>query len=102
MKHLPKFLALTAAVALTSCAGLDRYERKYEATYDADRQSGAVSMTLRPIAPPSVAPNPVYAMDDATIDRIVRLIEVSARKNTPKEGESDLRALVPEVPGFAK
>jgi len=94
---LATLLLVTAAMCLTSCETLNQSERTYSVSYDADQKSGAISITLRPAQPPvnHAAPSPIWAMDDATIDRIVRLVETSAKKNAP-----DLALPVQEIPAI--
>jgi len=89
-----------AVFALSGCgAGYEQFarttERSYAVSYDADAGSGALSVTFRPAATASSAapPNPVYAMDDATIARLARLVWESARRNAP-----DLTRPVADVP----
>lgn len=70
-------LAVLSLAALVSCSSLDRYERTYSASVDADSQSGSLSVTLRPLnPPPAQVPVPSYAsaMDDATIEKIIKLM----------------------------
>lgn len=89
-----------AMAALSGCgAGYRQFagttERQYGVSYDADARSGSLSVTFRPAraGSPHAAPNPVYAMDDATIGRMARLVYEAARRNAP-----DLTRPVEEIP----
>lgn len=78
-----KTLLVLLAVLATGCTALDRYERTYSMAVDADSKSGSLSMTLRPIASPtgSTPPDPVMAMDDKTIAKIIEIVTKAAEKN---------------------
>ncbi len=61
-------------------------ERAYAVSYNTDTKSGSLSVTLRPATVPGTPPAPpVQAMDDATITKIIRLMEEAARKQAPEE-----------------
>lgn len=94
---LTAILVVVATLCLISCEALKESERTYSVSYDADQKSGAISLTLKPARPPvnHAAPSPIWAMDDATIERIVRLVEASAKKNAP-----DLALPVEEIPAI--
>lgn len=82
------------------CNAMNGYERTYAATYDADNQSGNISLTLRPIAPPGspAAPVATEAMNDEVIARIVKLVSDEARKNAGKPEPISLTQEVPFLP----
>jgi len=79
------------------CTVMNGYERTYMATYDADNQSGAISLTLRPIVPPGspAAPVATEVMNDEVIARIVKMVSEEARKNA---GQTPPISLTQEVP----
>lgn len=77
---MKKILLLLIAITLSGCTALDRYERTYTASVDADSQTGFVSVTLKPISAPATLP-PVPqpgVVDEATLKKIIELLS----KNT--------------------
>ena len=91
---------LLLSFALVGCESFTKEtERTYAVSYDADQKAGSISITLKPTTPQTlhVAPSPVWAMDDATIEKIVRIVEASAKRNVP-----DLALPVAELEGLAK
>jgi len=73
-------LLMLIATCVSGCQSLDRYQRTYAVNYNADSQTGSVSMTLTPISPPSQTPNIATALNDETISRILALLEKRAEK----------------------
>lgn len=86
-------LLVGPVLVLTSCSALDRYERTYSATYDADAQSGAVSITLKPYTPPAVP------VSDEAINRAVKkAMEELAKYKPPTIEPVDLTKPVEVIP----
>lgn len=72
MKNL--FYCLTIIALFTGCQALDRYERTYSASVDADSKTGYISVTLKPLAPtpPPVVPG---QFDEAYIKHLIKVIQ---------------------------
>jgi hypothetical protein len=69
-----------AAVFLLSGCGTtyqkwdSTHERTYGVSYDADSQTGAVTMTIRPASATSSTPTPATGMSDEVIAKIVKIL----------------------------
>lgn len=90
---------LALVYALSGCAGLDRYERTYSATWDADAQTGGLAITLRPVAGTQggAGVSSPAVLSDATIERIVRLVEADRKRDV-----ISLTKEIPEMRGAKK
>lgn len=86
-------LGLAVVSLFAGCSALDRYERTYQATWDADAQTGGLAITLRPVAGVGGGGQSAAAISDATIERIVRLVEADRRRDV-----ASLTREIPEIP----
>ena len=79
-----RYLLAIALLGLSGCSQYQQWDRTHERTYgvsyNADSQTGAVSMTIRPAAASSALPVPADGMTDAVIAKIVRTIYEEAAK----------------------
>lgn len=101
MNKTPLTLVALAALPLALCGCPTTYgrfaattERAYAVSYNTDTKSGSLSVTLRPAITPGTPLAAPVAMDDATIAKIIRLMELSAQKQvaTPMEN-TDAKAV---------
>ncbi len=91
-------LGLVVLSLFSGCSALDRYERTYQGTWDADSKTGGISITLRPVAGTGAGGGQSAAvLSDATIERIVRLVEADRRKDA-----ISLTKEIPEMRGAKK
>jgi hypothetical protein len=78
-------LFVILAILMQGCTPLAQWsrtnERTYGVSYDANTQTGALSMTIRPVT--QSQPAPAAGMSDETIARIVKLLyDASAKQRS--------------------